>query len=70
MLSMSSDRKVAVNEIVGVGLEFKELLQVMTRLHKVETETPEVQKKANMTSMSDNNGKRIIYMLTKDMPQD
>jgi len=41
------------------------LVRLMQTMQSVKTNTPEA--KANDTSMSDNNGKRIIYTLTKDM---
>ncbi len=41
------------------------LVRLMQTLQGVRIDTPEA--KANETSMSDNNGKRIIYTLTKDM---
>ena len=64
---MSSDEKSLKEVVLNAFLENKELLEVMTKLYTVKTTTPKAQMKANATSMSDNNGKRIIYTLTEDM---
>ncbi|MBI1863764.1 hypothetical protein HYS03_00990 [Candidatus Woesebacteria bacterium] len=64
---MNSEGKSAQNINFGLLLENKELLQVMAKLNEIKTVTPKAQMKANATSMTDNNGKRIIFMLTKGM---
>ena len=69
MLVMSSEPKVDENLLANAFIDYRELLQVMMKLQSVKTTTPKAQAKANATSMSDNNGKRILYTLTEDMLQ-
>lgn len=69
---MNSDGKTVSakdKQLITSMVDNRELLQVMTKLQEVKTITPKVQKKANETSMSDNNGKRITFTLTEEMLQ-
>ena len=65
-LNSKPQQKTNTFSLSSLDSSSKRLLsQLMQNLQSVKTDTPEA--KANETSMSDNNGKRIIYTLTKDM---
>ncbi len=67
---MSSEGKSNKKINFATLLENRELLQVIAKLNEVKNTTPKAQVKANAASMSDNNGKRIIYTLMEGMFQD